>query len=93
MRERIARSMRRWLRRLFPATGRHRVVNASRLAPAPAAVPVVAPACVPVCNADSPTRQLPRIQAGERFPIAWDTDLVPLYVLRSEQQRALGAVR
>lgn len=34
-----------------------------------------------------------RIAAGERFPIVWDTDPVPLYVLRSEQQRAPGAVR
>ncbi|GHJ27773.1 hypothetical protein TPA0910_22060 [Streptomyces hygroscopicus subsp. sporocinereus] len=93
MRERIARSMRPWLRRLFPATGRHRTVDTSRFAPAPAAVPLPAPACVPVCNADTPTLQLPRIAAGERFPIAWDTDPVPLYVLRHERQRASGISR
>ncbi|GDY54214.1 hypothetical protein SVIO_048370 [Streptomyces violaceusniger] len=51
------------------------------------------PACVPVCNADTPTLQLPRIPAEGRFPIAWDTDPVPLYVLRHERQRASGISR
>ncbi len=93
MRERIARSMERWLRRLFPAPGRHRTVDASKPTLAPARVAVPFPTCVPTCQEDSPTLQLPRVPTVERFPIAWDTDPVPLYVLRSEQQRALGAVR
>jgi hypothetical protein len=93
MRERIARSIERWLRKLFPAPGRHRTVDASKPTPASAAVTVPVPACVATGVEDSPTLQLPRIPTAERFPIAWDTDPVPLYVLRYEQQRALEASR
>ncbi|MFI0818451.1 hypothetical protein ACH4TX_18370 [Streptomyces sp. NPDC021098] len=92
MRDRIARSMERWLRKLFPASGRHRTVDASPT-PASAAVAVPGPACVATGIEDPPTLQLPRIPTAERFPIAWDTDPVPLYVVRYEQQRALGASR
>lgn len=93
MRERIARSMERWGRRLFPVPGRHRTTNALQHTPARVAVPVSVPTCVPAGDADSPTLQLPRIPAGDRSPIAWDTDPVPLYVLRYERQRALRVSR
>lgn len=93
MRERIARSMERWLRKLFPASGRHRTVGAAKPTPASAVVAVPVPACVATGIEDSPTLQLPRIPTAERFPIAWDTDPVPLYVLWYEQQRALEASR
>lgn len=93
MRKRIARSMERWGRRLFPVPGRHRTTDASKPTPARVAVPVPASTCAPVRIADSPTLQLPRIPAEDRFPIAWDTDPVPLYVLRHERQRALAVSR
>ncbi|GAA3648288.1 hypothetical protein GCM10022420_024090 [Streptomyces iranensis] len=90
MRERIARSMDRWRRTLFPATGRHRT---TRSIPVRVAVPAPSPTCVAAWHEDSPTLQLPRIPPAERYPIAWDADPVPLYVLRHERQRALGAAR
>jgi len=48
---------------------------------------------VSVCYVDPPTLPLPRIPVADRFPIAWDTEPVPLYIVRYEQHRALEAAR
>ncbi|WP_281048124.1 hypothetical protein [Streptomyces himastatinicus] len=43
---------------------------------------------------DPPTLPLPRLPVADRFPIAWDTEPVPLYIVRYDQQRrALEATR
>ncbi|MGY0057733.1 hypothetical protein ACWY4P_14435 [Streptomyces sp. LZ34] len=90
------RTLLEWLLQLLlPAPGRHRTADAATPAPPHAAVSVPALTRVPVsgCSADPPALRLPRIPVGERFPIAWDTDPVGLYVLLYERQRALGATR
>ncbi|MEU5030103.1 hypothetical protein [Streptomyces milbemycinicus] len=90
------RTLLEWLLQLLlPAPGRHRAADTATSALPHAVVPVPALTRVSAsgCSADPPTLRLPRIPVGERFPIAWDTDPVGLYVLRYEQQRALGAAR
>lgn len=92
MKKAIARILEWGLGLLQPALVHHGTVDAAPSAPAPTA-PVPAPTRLPVsfCYADPPTLSLPRIPVGERFPVAWDTDPVPLYIVRYEAQRALGA--
>lgn len=89
MRERIARFMVRWRETLRPALG---LAYPAHPAPAPLREYTTAPVRLPavVDRADPPTLRLPRLPAGDRFPIAWDTDPVPLYVLRHEHLRTLG---
>lgn len=85
MKKTIAQVLEWWLRLLLPpAPEPHGASGTPDRAPAPVAA---------VCCADPPTLQLPRIPVGDRFPIAWDTEPVPLYIVRYEQQRAPGAAR
>ncbi|MBL1095313.1 hypothetical protein [Streptomyces coffeae] len=89
MRERIARFMVWWRGTLRPVTLSHLTMpEPSQSAP----VRVPAPARVPaaVRRADPPTLPLPRLPVRERFPIVWDTDPVPLYILQHERRQTLG---
>ncbi|MFD8384785.1 hypothetical protein ACFV2X_40745 [Streptomyces sp. NPDC059679] len=90
------RTLLEWLLQLLlPAPGCHRAADTATPAPPHAVVPVPALTRVSASDrpADPPTLRLPRIPVGERFPIAWDTDPVGLYVVEYERQRALGAAR
>ncbi|EFL25432.1 hypothetical protein SSOG_05146 [Streptomyces himastatinicus ATCC 53653] len=79
------------LRLVSPAPTPHEVAGAPERTPAPAAQPRLS---VSVCAVDPPTLPLPRLPVADRFPIAWDTEPVPLYIVRYDQQRrALEATR
>ena len=85
MKEAIARILEWGLRLVVPVPA-----PPSARTPAPAARPRLS---VTVCAVDPPTLPLPRIPVADRFPIAWDTEPVPLYIGRYEQHRALEATR
>lgn len=90
MKKAIARILEWGLRLLVPAPGSREAAAAPKRTPVPAAQPRLS---VSVCAVDPPTLPLPRIPVADRFPIAWDTEPVPLYIVRYEQRRALEATR
>ncbi len=90
MKKAIARILEWGLRLVLPAPAPDEAASVSERTPVPAARPRLS---VSVRAVDPPTLPLPRIPVADRFPIAWDTEPVPLYIVRYEQHRALEATR